>query len=259
MLRTRWEGSTSKKQKYLVIDNDCSAFAAKGADKDSLQFSREYELDITQGNSAECDLLSYTTGIEEESIVWNGEQITVTIPYATDWSLLKSEYTCSYDAKVEALNGEDFQNSEKTPIVYRVTAENNTTCKDYSVVVKKIPAATNNRLVAFRFGILKGNIDHAAGTVSLELPTGTSKRFAPIIELPQYATVSPASGEVQDFTNPVRYTVTAQNDDKKNMLSLSRFQVSRQTIRKRSGCRISVTVLSPHIERRMGSLRIGNG
>lgn len=204
-----------EKAKYLVIDNDCSAFAAKGADKDSLQFSREYELDITQGNSAECDLLSYTTGIEEESIVWNGEQITVTIPYATDWSLLKSEYTCSYDAKVEALNGEDFQNSEKTPIVYRVTAENNTTCKDYSVVVKKIPAATNNRLVAFRFGILKGNIDHAAGTVSLELPTGTSKRFAPIIELPQYATVSPASGEVQDFTNPVRYTVTAQNDDKK--------------------------------------------
>lgn len=204
-----------EKAKYLVIDNDCSAFAAKGADKDSLQFSREYELDITQGNSAECDLLSYTTGIEEESIVWNGEQITVTIPYATDWSLLKSEYTCSYDAKVEALNGEDFQNSEKTPIVYRVTAENNTTCKDYSVVVKKIPAATNNRLVAFRFGILKGNIDHAAGTVSLELPTGTSKRFAPIIELPQYATVSPASGEVQDFTNPVRYTVTAQNGDKK--------------------------------------------
>lgn len=204
-----------EKAKYLVIDNDCSAFAAKGADKDSLQFSREYELDITQGNSAECDLLSYTTGIEEESIVWNGEQITVTIPYATDWSLLKSEYTCSYDAKVEAPNGEDFQNSEKTPIVYRVTAENNTTYKDYSVVVKKTPAATNNRLVAFRFGGLKGAIDHTAGTVSLELPAGTSKRFAPIIELPQYATVSPASGEVQDFTNPVTYTVTAQNGDKK--------------------------------------------
>lgn len=204
-----------EKAKYLVIDNDCSAFAAKGADKDSLQFSREYELDITQGNSAECDLLSYTTGIEEESIVWNGERITATIPYATDWSLLKSEYTCSYDAKVEALNGEDFQNSENTPIIYRVTAENGTSHKDYSVVVKKIPAATNNRLVAFRFGGLKGAIDHTAGTVSLELPAGTSKRFAPTIELPQYATVSPASGEVQDFTNPVTYTVTAQNGDKK--------------------------------------------
>ena len=204
-----------EKAKYLVIDNDCSAFAAKGADKDSLQFSREYELDITQGDSAECDLLSYTTGVEEESIVWNEEQITVTIPYATDWSQLKSEYTCSYDAKVEALNGEDFQNSEKTPIVYRVTAENGTSYKDYSVVVKKTPAATNNRLVAFRFGGLKGAIDHTAGTVLLELPAGTSKRFAPIIELPQYATVSPASGEVQDFTNPVTYTVTAQNGDKK--------------------------------------------
>lgn len=135
--------------------------------------------------------------------------------YATDWGLLKSEYTCSYDAKVEALNGEDFQYSEKTPIIYRVTAENGTSHKDYSVVVKKTPAATNNRLVAFRFGGLKGAIDHTAGTVSLELPAGTSKRFAPIIELPQYATVSPASGEVQDFTNPVTYTVTAQNGDKK--------------------------------------------
>mgnify|MGYP002706808146 FL=1 len=204
-----------QKANYLVIDNDCSNFAGKGAEKDKLKFSREYELDITQGNSAECDLLSYTTGIEEESIVWNGERITATIPYATDWSLLKSEYTCSYDAKVEALNGEDFQNSENTPIIYRVTAENGTSHKDYSVVVKKIPAATNNRLVAFRFGGLKGAIDHTAGTVSLELPAGTSKRFAPIIELPQYATVSPASGEVQDFTNPVTYTVTAQNGDKK--------------------------------------------
>ena len=29
-----------KKAKYLVIDNDCSAFAAKSANKDSLQFSR---------------------------------------------------------------------------------------------------------------------------------------------------------------------------------------------------------------------------
>ena len=204
-----------KKAKYLVIDNDCSDFAAKGTNKDSLLFSREYVLDITQGNSAECDLLSYTTGIEEESIVWNEEKITVTIPYATDWSLLKSEYTCSYDAKVEALNGEDFQNSEKTPIIYKVTAENGTSYKDYFVVVKKIPAATNNRLVAFRFGGVMGSIDHDAGTVSLELPAGTSKRFVPTIELPQYATVSPASGEVQDFTNPVTYTVTAQNGDKK--------------------------------------------
>ncbi len=81
-----------QKANYLVIDNDCSNFAGKGAEKDKLKFSREYELDITQGNSAECDLLSYTTGIEEESIVWNGERITATIPYATDWSLLKSEY-----------------------------------------------------------------------------------------------------------------------------------------------------------------------
>ena len=43
------------------------------------------------------------------------------------------------------------------------------------------------------------------------LPKGISPVFAPTIEISEFATVSPASGEVQNFSSPVKYKVTAQN------------------------------------------------
>ena len=45
----------------------------------------------------------------------------------------------------------------------------------------------------------------------MTLPKGISPVFAPTIEISEFATVSPASGEVQDFSSPVKYKVTAQN------------------------------------------------
>ena len=108
---------------------------------------------------------------------------------------------------------EDFEHSETTPIKYRVTAENGTSYQDYSIVVKMLPASSDNKLKTFDFGTLSGKIDHDAGTVTLELPAGSSNRFAPSITLPEFATVEPASGVLQDFTEPAVYTVTAQNGE----------------------------------------------
>ena len=200
------------KAKTLRLTLDLSAYAASGVSADTMKFTKDYTLNITQGNSNACELLSFSVGAAEEQVVFDGTKITVTIPYATKWGSLKSAYTCSYDATVIKPQNEDFANSEKTPLKYTVKAEDGTTTKEYLVTVKKIPAATDNKLIAFDFGNLKGTIDHDKGTVKLELPSGSSKMFAPTITLPQFATVSPASGVVQDFTNPVTYTVTAQND-----------------------------------------------
>jgi hypothetical protein len=55
-------------------------------------------------------------------------------------------------------------------------------------------------------------IDQAAKTVTLIVPFGTDRQtLVPVIGISQYATISPASNVMQDFTNPVVYTVTAQN------------------------------------------------
>ena len=199
------------KAKTLRLTLDLSAYAASGVPADKMRFTKNYTLNITQGNSNACELLSFSVGAAEEQVVFDGAKITVTIPYATKWDSLKSAYTCSYDATVIKPQNEDFVNSEKTPLKYTVKAEDGTTTKEYLVTVKKIPAATDNKLIAFDFGNLKGTIDHDKGTVKLELPSGSSKTFTPTITLPQFATVSPASGVAQDFTNPVTYTVTAQN------------------------------------------------
>ena len=49
-------------------------------------------------------------------------------------------------------------------------------------------------------------------TVSIEVANGTDvTTLAPTITVSKYATISPASGATTDFTNPVDYTVTAQD------------------------------------------------
>lgn len=101
------------------------------------EYTKDYALNITRGNSAECELKAYSVGIENEKVEISGTNVTVTIPFDTDWNTLKAEYTVSYDATIKATAGEDFENSEARPIVYRVTAQDGKTYKDYSVVVKR--------------------------------------------------------------------------------------------------------------------------
>ncbi len=57
-------------------------------------------------------------------------------------------------------------------------------------------------------------IDDVEHTVYLEVPTGTNvTSLVPTIEISENATISPASGTPQDFSDSVEYTVTAENGD----------------------------------------------
>ena len=207
------------KAKTLRLTLDLSDYAANGAVADALVYTKDYALQITQGDSDACDLLSFSLGIEGEQVEWgNDNTITVTIPYATDWGDLNPTYTASYDAVVTGPDAPDFEHSEQTPVVYRVTAEDGTTAKDYHVVVKKTAPATGKEILSFRYGSQEGTINDGDGTVTLELPAGSSTRFAPTIVVSEFATVEPASGVVQDFSSPVTYTVTAQDGAQKRYI-----------------------------------------
>ncbi len=70
------------------------------------------------------------------------------------------------------------------------------------------------RIMTFRFIDLDvvAEINHQRKTVTATVPYGTNIRaLAPEITVSPNATVSPASGVMVDFTNPVTYTVTAED------------------------------------------------
>ena len=54
------------KAKTLRLTLDLSGYAASGASADELKFTKDYALQITRGNSAECDLLSFSVGVAGE-------------------------------------------------------------------------------------------------------------------------------------------------------------------------------------------------
>ena len=57
-----------------------------------------------------------------------------------------------------------------------------------------------------------GTLNEGAHTIGVTLPESTNvTTLSPVIEISDKATVLPASGASQDFTNPVTYTVTAED------------------------------------------------
>lgn len=91
-----------------------------------------------------------------------------------------------------------------------VTAENGAE-QDYIVTITRTPVATGRQIKSFRYGGYEATINEGTAEITMTLPKGISPVFAPTIEISEFATVSPASGEVQDFSSPVKYKVTAQN------------------------------------------------
>lgn len=73
-------------------------------------------------------------------------------------------------------------------------------------------AEEEKAILEFSIDSVQGVIDEAGKTVRLALPGGTDlTRLTPQIKVSKYATVQPASGVEQDFTQPLVYTVTAFN------------------------------------------------
>lgn len=71
-----------------------------------------------------------------------------------------------------------------------------------SLSIQNIPGATST-------------FDASSNSYSISVPSGTNlKAIVLTLTLPTGATCSPLSGSVQDFTNPVNYTITAEDGSK---------------------------------------------
>jgi hypothetical protein len=141
--------------------------------------------------------------------------ITFEVPSGTDVTKLAPLIKVSSSATVVPAIGaeQDFTN----PVSYTVTAE------DGSVqvyVVKVIVLKSGEKsILSFKLGLtpeVTGKIDEVKKTVMLNVPIGTDVTgLTPTITFSKGAVVTPASGAKQDFTKPVKYTVTAEDGTKK--------------------------------------------
>lgn len=165
----------------------------------------DYIVTVTANQSDENRILSYKIGDAVGTI--NGDKISITVPYAEDLTKVKADIEYSEFAKITKPSTlKEGTNS------YTITSESGKTHK-YTVTITRAAVATGNSILSFRYGSVEAVIDQARGTISMELPAGSSSTFAPIIVTSPYATVTPASGQKQSFANPVKYTVKSQKGD----------------------------------------------
>ena len=175
-------------------------------------------------NACDIEKEPYIQGVEDEKYILifqvdsvvgtideDAKMVRLDFPAGTDVTHLTPTITISNYATIEPASGvaQDFTN----PVYYTVTAMNGTTAR-YMVEAVVHDADNEKSILSFRFDALDydGVIDEVLHRIDCVLPAETDvTQLVPTIVVSEGATVEPASGVAQDFTDPVTYTVTAQN------------------------------------------------
>jgi len=151
--------------------------------------------------STACDITSFTLGGVLGTI--SGTDISVTLPNGTNATSLIPTIEKSAYSTIDKTGAQDFT----SPVTYKVTAEDGTTFKDYTVTVT-VQKSTACDITSFTLGGVVGTI---SGTnIAVTLPNGTDlTSLIPTIEKSAYSTIDKTGA--QDFTSPVTYKVTAED------------------------------------------------
>jgi autotransporter-associated beta strand protein len=141
--------------------------------------------------------------------------IALTVPYGTTLATLAPTFTVT--SGTVTANGNAVSSgsppsptfASTNPATYTVT--DGAVVNNYSVTVSVTPASSAKDILSCNFGAL-GAATITGTSIVLTVPPGQAvTSLAPTFTLSQFATLSPLSGSTQNFTNPVNYTVTAQN------------------------------------------------
>ncbi len=167
-----------------------------------------YTVMVTTAKNHEAKILSFTYEGFEGVIDEENKTISVEVPYGTAMDWVDIEYTASDGAKVE---DPGLLADYSDPQIFTVTAADGTEVK-YTVTVTVLPNTATDILFFDIPEAVKTSIDQEARTITVNMPQGANvSALVPEITLSDNATVSPASGEAQNFSSPVVYTVTAED------------------------------------------------
>ncbi len=147
----------------------------------------------------------------------DNKTITATLPANTSVSFLRPTIKLSEEASV--FPSEDFPKDFTNTVKYRVFGDNFDETEYLVTVI--VEDSQESKINNFIFRIdenpsanleadTSGTFDDT--TITLEFNAGVNiTTLVPNITISQGATITPESGVAQDFTNPIEYTVTAQD------------------------------------------------
>ena len=177
------------------------------------------------GLNHESDILTFSLPQQTQAATINSQAKTVdiTVIHGTDVTNLVPTFTLSNGAKAyvngvlqtSGVSVVDFTNA----VIYQVVAQNEIDQTNWTVTVTVDTNLSGEaEILSFMVPNQLGNsvINSSEATVSVTVPYGTNvTNLIPTIVVSNGATISPPSGVAQNFTNPVQYTVTAQNGTQK--------------------------------------------
>ncbi|MGW8316141.1 MAG: DUF5018 domain-containing protein [Bacteroidales bacterium] len=185
--------------------------------------SRRWMVTVSLVLNKEADIVAFSIGgglrsafsnPELSTVVIDPEKLTVTVevPYGTDVTGLVPDIEVSAGATLDPAGGKETDFS--APVVYRVTAQDGMTVKDWTVTVNVLAnSAASITGFTVEEQLAPASIDQDAHTVSLEVAPGTDlASIAPEVTVSSGAGVTPSDGEIVDFSSGVvYYTVTAED------------------------------------------------
>ncbi|OYX25949.1 MAG: hypothetical protein B7Z06_06465 [Flavobacteriales bacterium 32-35-8] len=132
--------------------------------------------------------------------------ITLTLPAGTDTGSVTVNTTLPDGATIDPVSGStvDFSGG---PVIF--TVSNNGVSREYTAT---IAAFGDPMIMTFSIGENIGVIDQENGTIEVTVGSQENiKALTPQYTIPGGTTSNPASGVAQDFTSPVKYTITSND------------------------------------------------
>jgi len=164
-------------------------------------------------NGSGTNILLFELADQSAPATYDDVNKTVSINvYATaDLTALIPEIIVSDEATISPASDvvQDFTN----PVIYTVTAADGVTQEDWTVSVTRALSSETD-MFSFELAAQTGPalVNLSNHTISIEVESGTDiTNLVPTIVLSNGATSSPAIGSAVDFTEPVIYTITAED------------------------------------------------
>ncbi len=167
--------------------------------------------------NSEADILTFELVEQTTPATIDAGTLTVEIEVgaATNLTALTPTITVSDYASIVPESGvaQDFTN----PVTYTVTAEDGTENLWEVTVTPAATLSSENDILTFELAEQTGPATIGAGTIDIEVGWQTDlSSLTPTITVSTLASISPESGVALDFTNPVTYTVTAEDESTQN-------------------------------------------
>lgn len=147
----------------------------------------------------DVSILSFKANGIEGVIDDEAQTISIYAPWSHALTSMTTEIEVPKGATVTPANASNVNLAEGAN--YRVL--NGNLYWDYTV------KAEYSRMLTFAIGSYKGKIDYNTGEITVKYPIGLSlTNLSPVFTTTPGATVEPKSGTVNDFTKPVKYTIS---------------------------------------------------